>query len=1031
MTDQNSKTRPPKKPKRKILKLALLLVVALIVLAVLLVPTFVSSRKGQKIILARINDFIDGQANFANLSMGWLKGVKVADISFNDDAGTTSVQVEQISTKPHYGSILTGTLSFGKTIIDKPRVKINLKGLPKREAKRADVGKESKPVILPIKKIDMVVNDGSLKVTGQGGETVELSRINSRLNLRPPGRQTDFDVDLVVLDKGKESKLHADGRLTPSKRTGWSLEGTSGDLTVEVNDLDLESLGPVFALAGIEVQAKGNISADLKSEIKEGRFENLNGTVKGKNIDVTTEKLKGDRFKTSTLDVAVKLAREGKIINIDNLEVRADWLKAKAGGDVPTTFDSLAEFITADSKQNLKGSFECDVAQLASQMPTTLGLKEGTKITSGILAGEIEKIAQAGQRRIVAQANLTALQGMVEARQVALSEPVRFEAEISSDKDSIMYDKLNVSAPFANVNCSGSSKSLKYNANVNLARLQSELGQFLDMGQYQMAGELLGQGSISGSKDVISTSGSSVISNLRLSTKDGLTATEPKADLAYAVVIDRKSNVVNVDSVTANASFGQVGSQNAVLPLNDKAAKPMNLPIAAKLDLAKIQPFLVLFGVSRLKDMQMAGIAESQIALGSDKDVYSIATDSTKIKSFKLVSAGQKPFEQQEISFTCDAKVKPMDKTFAVKCQLVSPQIKLKGNFAQTTKDNKARLQGQADLDYNWTAVSAIASPFLPGGLSLKGQQKDKISFVSEYPAGQTEQLLANLSTEGKFGFEQAEYMGLNFGPTKVDVKVANGVLAIPPFSTTVNNGKLNFAGNINFKEKPMVLRTAGPMQIIDKVNINDVVSSLMLVYLNPIFKDQTNISGIASFQADKLSIPLGTDTTNSLEIVGTVGIEKIRMESIGLIGQILTLGEILSRGTIQRYVDSTLMPTKFVMRQGRLSYDDMQLNVNEYPVNFKGAIGPNRKLNMTVVVPFVSTSDFKYRPVKIDDKDVEKRLQLPLGGTIDKPEFDMSKLIEQQLKERLEEELGGKIGEELGEKALDVLEELLKKKKK
>jgi hypothetical protein len=190
-----------------------------------------------------------------------------------------------------------------------------------------------------------------------------------------------------------------------------------------------------------------------------------------------------------------------------------------------------------------------------------------------------------------------------------------------------------------------------------------------------------------------------------------------------------------------------------------------------------------------------------------------------------------------------------------------------------------------------------------------------------------------------------------------------------------------------------------------------------MLVHLNPIFKDQANITGVASFQADKLSIPLGTDTTNSLEIAGTVGIEKIRMESIGLIGQILSLGEILSRGTIQRYVDSTLMPTKFVMQNGRLSYDDMRLNVDDYPVNFKGAIGPNRKLDMTVIAPIILTSDFKYRPVKIDDKDIAKRLQLPLGGTIDKPKLDTGKLLEGQLKEQL------------GEKALDILDGLLKKK--
>ena len=1016
-----------------ILTSLLALIVVLILLVVFLVPWFVSSERGRLIILAKINDTIDGELDFAGLSMGWRDGIKIANLRFNDSSKQISVEAEQIVTKPHYVSILSSGLSLGETIIDKPRVEINLKGQPTtKEAREQPRGKEAQAVTLPIKKIDMVVSDGSLKVTGRKGETIVLSQINSRLNLRPPGQQTSFDVDMAVVDEGSKSKLHADGQLTPEKKVGWSLEGISGDLTVEVNDLDIESLGPIFALAGIEIQAKGSLLADVKSRIKDGRLENLDGTVKGKGLDVVLEQLKGDRFKSSNLDVSIKLAREGELINIENLQAETDWLKARAGGYVPTTFGSLAEFIKADSKNNLKASFECDLAQLVSQMPRTIGLKEATEVTSGSLTGNIEKVVEAGQARIVGEINLAGLAGMVDGKKAALSEPVSVTAEITSDKEAVRYDKLDVISSFAKISCAGSSESLGYNANINLAKLQSELGQFIDMGRYQMAGGLFSEGTISGKGDVISADVSSVIKNIRLSSEKGLSAIEPQADLSFALDIDRKSNIVNVASAKCNASFCQISTKDAVLPTGKEAAKALSLPIAARVDLAGIQPFLVLFGVSSLKDVQLGGIAESAVSFSSEKGVYSIVTDSTKIKNFRLVSAGQKPFEQQEVSFTCDAKLKPTDKTFAVKCQLESPQIKLKGNFAQTTKDNKARLDGQADLDYNWSAVSAVASPFLPGGLSLKGQRKDTISLLSEYPADKPEQLMANLSTKAKLGFEEADYMGLKFAPTETEIKIQEGFLTIAPFSTTVNNGKLNFAGNINLKEKPIALRIDKPMQIIDKVNINDVVSKLMLVYLNPIFKDQANISGIASFQADKLNIPLGTSATKSLEIVGTVGIEKIRMESTGLVGQILSLGEVLSRGGIRRYVDATLMPTKFEMRNGILSYEDMQLNVDNFPLNFGGSIGPNRKLQMTVTAPFILNSDFKFRPVRIDDKDVANRLRLPLTGTIDKPELDLGKLLKEQLKsqlrQRLEDELKGQLQERLkGEPKKGSTEDLLK----
>ncbi|MBA7715816.1 hypothetical protein ES703_124874 [subsurface metagenome] len=123
---KKTKAGPQRKTRKRILKSVLALAVVSIVLAFFLVPAFVSSEKGRKIILTRINNSIDGRINFAGLSMSWWKGIRVTEFSFNDSAGLTFVEIKQITTKPHYGSILLGSLSFGKTIIDEPKVEIKL-----------------------------------------------------------------------------------------------------------------------------------------------------------------------------------------------------------------------------------------------------------------------------------------------------------------------------------------------------------------------------------------------------------------------------------------------------------------------------------------------------------------------------------------------------------------------------------------------------------------------------------------------------------------------------------------------------------------------------------------------------------------------------------------------------------------------------------------------------------------------------------------------------------------------------------------
>jgi hypothetical protein len=1020
---ENSEAKPQRKTKNRALKLVLLSIVILVVLVAFVVPGFVSSERGRKIILAKINSSIDGEVDFASLSMSWWKGVKVTDVSFNDGAGQTFVEVKQIVTKPHYGSILTGSLSFGETEIFEPRVEINLVRPEAQSSKRPQAerttARKSRSIALPIKRIDMVVKDGNLKVTDRKAGTVEFSQINSRLNLRPPGQQTNFDVNLAVVDKDKRSGVHTAGKINPKRvKTGWSLKGTSGDLTVEVNDLELGSLGPIFALGGIEVQAEGRVSGNMEGEIKNGRLEKLSAEVKGRDLDVNAIGLTGDRFKTGRLDVNVKLTRAQQMINIESFDIEADWLKAGGRGTIPTTFGSLEEFLRTDS--SLSGHFELDVAQVFNQMPGTFGLKKGIKVTSGMLRGDIETLTKNGKRKIDGQANLERLESVVAGKAIALSAPVRAEVEITSDKKGIKFDKLDLSSAFATINCSGTSELLNYRGDVNLAKLQAELGQFADIKRYEIAGELSGEGEVSIKKDKVTVDGSSAVKNLRLSSTEGVSAFEPMADAAFSVAVEQNKNILDIGFIKANASLGQVSIKDAVVPLGRDAKKEMSLDVSANnINLQKLQPFAVLL-VSFPKEMQLSGIVESQVAVRSKQDSYHIATDATQIKNLKVNYLGKKPFEQSEVSVNFDAEVNPVEKTINVReFQLESAQIKIhKGEFSQTNKGDRTKLQGRVECEYDWAAVSTMAGPILPAGLVLEGKRKDAVSFASEYPRGQSDKLIGNLSTKAKVGFERGGYFGLNFGPTEVDIQIENGLLVIAPFSTTVNNGQLNFAGKADLARKPTLLKTPGPIQVLKDIQINEATTDKLLMYVNPIFANAVDVRGVANFNCERLAIPLAGAGKNDLEVVGTISITRLRLESCDLLGQILSVV-----GTGVRGQDITIHPTRFALQNGFLRYDDMQVDIGDNPVNFGGVIGLDKSLNMVVTLPYTA----KGEAVRIGKKVEGARISLPLTGTINKPKLDLGRLLEgqlkQQLEERLKEELKGKLGEEL----LEGLEGLLK----
>ena len=997
--EKNSQPKRRKKTGRRILIIVSALVAILVAFVFLVVPAFISSEKGRQIILSKINQSIDGRANFADLSMGWFKGIKIADLSFDDTAGQFSLKVKQIATEPHYCSILAGNLAFGQTTIDEPRVQINLKNRPPAKAisktESEKIPKETAGIALVT---DITVNDGSVKVTGTDDKTVELEQINSNIDLKPPGKQSSFDLDMVVAADDKKSQVQAEGRITPSKtkeKSGWTLEGASGDLAIEVNELDLESLESFFALAGVDIQTKGDISANLKGQLVNGQVENVTGTVKGTDFDITAAALKGDHLKTKVLDADINLARKGQMMNINNLNVKTDFASLQATGSLPTTIESMDGFLASDSNYDLNGTFNCNIASLASQMPNTIGLKEGTTISSGIINGTIKTATQAGKKQIQAEAELSNLKGLVEGKEIALSQPIRAAARVSPEKGGINIENADLTASFAKLNCSGNLESLKYNAQTDLTRLQSELGQFINLGQYQFAGGFTSQGTVSVVEKQIAAKGSAGLENFQLSSKEKGSISEPKADMTFAVNYNRGNELLSVQSIQATTGFGRFSVKEAVVPFKKDSATSMNATILANnVDLAKLKPFAVMFG-SLPKDTLLAGMAESEMKVTLENETYHIVTDKTNIKNIEFGYPGKKPFVQPDISIDADLKYNPTDSSYLVKLKLLANQIKITLNLSNQNKENqKSELKGTAELDYDWQALSAVTGQFLPEDLTLTGKQSDKINFTSEYPEGQTDKMLPNLNASGAVGFQSADYMGLDFGPTDVNIVVRNGLLKILPFSTIVNEGRFNFGAQTDFKQKPALFKTTEPMQIIKDIKINDQTTGKLLKYLNPIFANAANVSGIANLNCEKLSIPLSAAAKNKAEIVGTVSISQLNLQTSDFLGQILSVVGGGVRGTI-----ITIHPTRFVLRDGFLRYDNMEMDVGDNPVNFEGVIGLDKSLNMTVTLPYTTEG----RTIRVGGESA-RRITLPITGTVDNPKLDVGKLLENQLKQEAEE---------------------------
>jgi hypothetical protein len=402
----------------------------------------------------------------------------------------------------------------------------------------------------------------------------------------------------------------------------------------------------------------------------------------------------------------------------------------------------------------------------------------------------------------------------------------------------------------------------------------------------------------------------------------------------------------------------------------------MSLDVSAKdVDLEKLQPFAVLLAAFP-GEMQLSGMAETQIGVRSKKDRYYIATDATHIKNLKVNYPGKIPFEQREVSAAFDAEVDSVEKSIIVKkFQLESDQIKIHGEFSKADEGEKTKLTSRAECEYEWAAVSTIAAPILPAGLVLEGHRKDTITFNSQWPTNDPNKMLANMTGSAKLGFDSAEYMGLQIGATEMVANIDKGKLTIPPFSATANNGTLNFGANADFSQKPTLLTIPQPMNIVKDVQINDRVAAALLKNVNPIFANSRNAQGVANLECRELAIPLSGGTENDTRIDATISIMKLNLQSPLLQVLAIALKRDMSSGM-------ALRPSQFVMRQGVLSYDKMQIDLGDMSLIFGGQMGPGNKMNITMTLPGLGG--------------------IALKGTKDKPEIDAVKMAQLILQQQL-----------------------------
>lgn len=178
-----------------------------------------------------------------------------------------------------------------------------------------------------------------------------------------------------------------------------------------------------------------------------------------------------------------------------NVLLDSNFLRLQADGIADASVLALDQpwprTIAALQRQPLRLSAEIDAPGLAKSLPNTLRLRPTTQIESGKITANLQTTT--GQNpSFVANVVTADLAASEDGRRFTWQQPLVLRANFRQTSDGPVVENLTCESEFLNLAAKGTITSGSASVRGDLDRMAAEIGRFVDLGDWKMAGKLDG-----------------------------------------------------------------------------------------------------------------------------------------------------------------------------------------------------------------------------------------------------------------------------------------------------------------------------------------------------------------------------------------------------------------------------------------------------------------------------------------------------------------------------------------------------------
>ncbi len=469
---------------------------AIVLAAIALAPALLSTATARRQVLKMVNHRIPGHLTIDRWSLGWFSGIECDALTYEDSSARVAVAVDRITLSKGLLGLALNYRQPGRIDIVRPRGVITVpdRGAASRvpaggtgpdapHAPAATGGgdrpdRAASPFLLPLTAADIHLSDGMVSIVYFDKKENVIAK-NIKLDLTVDGREKPVVYQVQALAGEGGGEISGQGKILVPMPETVAVQPMRSEADFAVKNWDMAALLDMGAVLAETPRGKGTVNGRFKVDGDPASGLHLTGDLTGTDIRLSGGPLKTDTPALAKISCAVDAFQKGNEITVKRLAVDSRLFRGVVTGRLD---------IRGNSRFQTEAAL--DLAEISVQLPATVHLKKGTRITRGRVALSATVETDARTTRFDGRIHMDRLAGISGKKKLSLDKPMSAAAVGSYGENGVHLDKFSVQSAFLSGKGQGDLTDLTVRVNADLKAALKEAGKFIDTGGWQGAGKL-------------------------------------------------------------------------------------------------------------------------------------------------------------------------------------------------------------------------------------------------------------------------------------------------------------------------------------------------------------------------------------------------------------------------------------------------------------------------------------------------------------------------------------------------------------